>query len=95
MRERTARAVTQVESLHAARERTDPGSPERAEAEAEQSSAISRWIREMEALRLEVKGLWRVDFETGEGAYCWRWPEERLGFVHSPQAGCEGRVPIQ
>lgn len=87
--------MARVATLEAVCERAAPGSRERAEALAEQRSAVSQWMRDMEALGLAVEGLWRVDFEMSEGAYCWGWPEERLAFFHTPEAGFEGRVPIQ
>jgi hypothetical protein len=53
-----------------------------------------RWAREMEALGLEVKGLWLVDFDSGSGYYCWQWPEERLEFYHGHDEGFAGRARI-
>ena len=51
--------------------------------------------REMEALGLEVKGLWLVDFDSGGGFYCWRWPEPALAHFHTYDEGFDGRTPIQ
>jgi hypothetical protein len=56
---------------------------------------VSRWIREMEALGVVVKGMWLVDFDTGSGNYCWRWPEERLEWYHGHDEGYSERVRIQ
>jgi hypothetical protein len=55
---------------------------------------IERWTREMEALGAEVKGLWLIDFDSGAGYYCWRWPEPDF-FFHGYEEGFAGRVPIQ
>ena len=49
----------------------------------------------MEALGVEVKGLWRVDFDNGSGYYCWQWPEEQLEYFHDYEEGFEGRSRIQ
>jgi hypothetical protein len=49
----------------------------------------------MEALGLEVKGLWLVDFDNGSGCYCWQWPEEELAFFHGYEEGFAGRTRIQ
>lgn len=68
------------------------GSGENAEAVQE---ALSAWVREMEALGVEVKGPWLVDFDCGSGYYCWRWPEAELAYFHGYDEGFEGRVRIQ
>ena len=99
----TERAVNEVDPLEAERERLAgvPATPEAPEApavvevEARLRGAVSRWIREMEALGVTVKGPWLVDFDNGSGCYCWRWPEEKLGFYHGQDEGCENRVRIQ
>jgi hypothetical protein len=49
----------------------------------------------MEALGLEVKGLWLVDFDNGSGYFCWKWPEEKLEFFHGYDEGFQGRTRIQ
>ena len=33
------------------------------------------WTRDMEMLGVVVKGLWLIDFDSGEGYYCWKYPE--------------------
>jgi hypothetical protein len=95
VRSRTERAVREAEEGRALRDRLPPGSPERGEAEAQAQAAVSRWVREMDALGLEVKGLWLVDFDSGAGYYCWRWPEPELTHFHGYDEGFAGRTPIQ
>ena len=95
VRARTERAAREAEPLLEACERHAAGSAERRAAEEAADAVIQRWAREMEALGLEVKGLWLVDFDTGAGYYCWRWPERELGHFHGYEEGFAGRVPIQ
>ena len=57
-------------------------------------AVIERWSREMEALGAEVKGVWLVDFDTGSGYYCWRWPETALDHFHGYEDGFDGRMRI-
>jgi hypothetical protein len=95
VRSRTARAVPEVEALLAEREGLDPQSPEHAAVEARLRERVETWVRSMEALGAEVKGLWLVDFDNGSGYYCWRWPEEALDWFHGREEGFAGRVRIQ
>jgi len=95
VRARTARAVEEAEALAAEREKAAAGSSERAALEARIEAVVTRWAREMDALGVEVKGLWLVDFDSGAGCYCWQWPEERLEYYHGYDAGFAGRARIQ
>ena len=95
VRDRTQRAVDKVEALSKRREALPEASTERVEVEQDMQRAISRWLREMEALGLEVKGLWLIDFDNGSGYYCWRWPEAEVAWFHGYDDGFDGRVRIQ
>jgi len=93
VRARTARAVDEAEALVLAREGADAA--EQARVDAEIQSVIERWAHEMEALGAEVKGVWLVDFDSGNGYYCWRWPETALDHFHGYDEGFAGRSRIQ
>jgi hypothetical protein len=93
VRERTAAAVAELEALLGQRERG--GAPTSQALDAEVEKVASHWARSMEALGLEVKGLWLVDFDNGSGYYCWRWPETELAYFHGYEDGFAGRVRIQ
>ena len=95
VRTRTARAVAEAERLTEEQALHAPDSTERAELAERLEAVVLRWVREMEALGLDVKGLWLVDFDSGGGYYCWQWPEERLEFFHTYEAGFAGRARIQ
>lgn len=95
VRSRTEAAAREVEALAGEREAEPEGSVRRRELEQRIQRRVSRWLREMEALGVEVKGLWLVDFDNGSGYYCWKWPEEGLDHFHSYEAGFAGRVRIQ
>jgi hypothetical protein len=95
VRERTARAVEEAEALAEQRAGLAAEAPEHAELADRIEAVVSRWAREMEALGLEVKGLWLVDFDNGEGYYCWQWPEEQLAYWHGYEEGFSGRARIQ
>jgi len=93
VRLRTERAVEEAERLVLAREGADAEGTARVDAEIQ--AVIERWAHEMEALGAEVKGVWLVDFDTGSGYYCWRWPEHSLDHFHGYDEGFAGRARIQ
>ena len=49
----------------------------------------------VQSLGLEAKGLWLVDFDNGEGYYCWSYPEPTIAHYHTYDAGFAGRITIQ
>jgi len=55
---------------------------------------VQRWINKMERLGVVVSGLWLVDFDTGDGYLCWRYPEVALGFYHGHDQGFGQRRPL-
>jgi hypothetical protein len=95
VRARTARAVAEAETLADERALHAEDAPERRALAERIEAVVLRWAREMEALGLDVKGLWLVDFDSGAGYFCWQWPEERLDFFHGYEEGFAGRARIQ
>ena len=41
---------------------------------------VRLWMTKMERFGLVARGLWAVDFDTGDGYLSWRFPELRLAF---------------
>ena len=37
---------------------------------------------------------WLVDFDNGEGYYCWKYPEDTVGHFHGYEDGFAGRISI-
>jgi hypothetical protein len=54
---------------------------------------VQTWQQSMQDLEAEVKGLWLVDFDSGDGYWCWAYPEEFLAYWHSYEGGFRSRVP--
>ena len=52
---------------------------------------VKRWVSKMERLGLVVKGLWLVDFDTGDGYLCWKYPELKINHYHDYESGFAGR----
>jgi hypothetical protein len=63
------------------------------DAEAQQQ-VVMDWAESVLDLGVEVKGLWLVDFDTGGGYYCWRYPEPALEYFHGYEEGFGGRVKL-
>ncbi|MDX1501129.1 MAG: DUF2203 family protein [Thermoanaerobaculia bacterium] len=92
VREITGEAVSEVRQIHSS---SGPaGEDRRQELEAETRRIVERWAAQVEELGCEVKGLWLVDWDSGDGYYCWRYPEESLAHYHGYSEGFAGRVPI-
>ncbi len=64
------------------------------ELEDERESVVQDWIRQVRSLGLEIKGLWLVDFDSGAGYYCWKYPEAGLDHFHGYEEGFNGRLPL-
>jgi hypothetical protein len=77
----TGVAVEQIEQL------------EDADAEVYQQ-IVEDWAESVMALGIEVKGLWLVDFDSGGGYYCWKYPEPALEYFHGYEEGFPGRVKL-
>jgi len=63
--------------------------------EDERRTVVEEWAGELEALGLEIKGLWLVDFDSGAGYYCWKYPEPALDHFHGYEEGFSGRLALQ
>ena len=56
-------------------------------------SLVESWSEGVQDLGADVKGLWLVDFDSGDGYWCWAWPETELSHWHSYEGGFRSRVP--
>lgn len=79
----TGVAVDQIEQLDEAE--PDPEMYQR---------IIVDWAESVMSLGIQVKGLWLVDFDSGGGYYCWKYPEPALEYFHGYEEGFGGRVKL-
>ena len=63
--------------------------------EDERRAIVEGWVGELESLGCEIKGLWLVDFDSGAGYYCWKYPEPALDHFHGYDEGFSGRLALQ
>lgn len=90
----TQTAVSQVEALFNQVRSRDEMTRRQEELQQAMDEIVSQWATEIANLGCEAKGLWLVDWDNGDGYYCWKYPEETIGFFHSYDDGFAGRVPI-
>lgn len=55
---------------------------------------IEKWHNKIERLGGRPKGLWLVDFDNGDGYFCWKFPEVKILYKHGYQDGFTGRILI-
>lgn len=94
VRDLTESAVKQIEALVNTLESRDELETRRGELEEARERIFRLWAQEVHSLGAEVKGLWLVDWDSGDGYYCWRFPETALSFFHTYEEGFAGRLPI-
>lgn len=95
VRARTAAAIETLREPQLTLQSDDLTAEEREELEEEARRILLLWAQDLIAKGLEVKGPFLVDFDSGGGYYCWRWPEERLEYFHGYSEGFAGRVRLQ
>lgn len=64
------------------------------ELQDEINDLIQKWQNKIERLGGKPKGLWLIDFDNGEGYYCWKFPETAIRYCHGYQDGFTGRKLI-
>lgn len=91
----TADAVVRAEAVSAELARISEADPTRLQLTDALRDIVNTWADAIRALGLEAKGLWLVDFDNGEGYYCWTYPEAAIAHYHGYDDGFAGRIPIQ
>ncbi|MCC6278185.1 MAG: DUF2203 family protein [Oligoflexia bacterium] len=64
------------------------------ELEEKISSHVEEWQSKIAKLGAEGKGLWLVDFDSGTGYFCWKYPEAHVEHHHGYQEGFQARVRL-
>lgn len=69
--------------------------PRRIAIADEYEKLVRKWIASITRLGAIPNGLWRVDFDTGEGYLCWRFPELKIGYFRDYDCEFDDRKPVK
>ena len=95
IRKITAQIKEDVDRLMQAMENQSDNPVKSAELESKVNVKLDEWNAKVTRLGGITKGLWLVDFDSGDGFYCWKYPETDILFWHAYNEGFKGRVPIR
>ncbi len=90
----TAEAVREAEDVSRELRAQGEAHPRHEELARRLEEIVARWAARLEDLQVEAKGLWLVDFDNGQGYYCWRYPEDAITHYHGYEDGFAGRLKI-
>jgi hypothetical protein len=95
VRELTQEAHQRLQELRAQIEGLPPASRRARKLSEWINTAINQWVEAITRLGALPKGLWTVDFDSGQGYYfCWTLNEDSLTYYHSYEEGFMGRKPL-
>lgn len=94
VRDLTGAAVREIEALVNRVQSRQEAEQRKDELETAVNGIIQSWAAEISSLGCEVKGLWLVDWDSGDGYYCWKYPEQSIAHFHAYDDGFAGRMPI-
>jgi hypothetical protein len=84
-------ASSMAEELQTAEDREDEARVESLQNRLE--TLMESWAQAVRELGPDVKGPWLVDFDSGDGYWCWAFPEEDLDHWHDYEGGFASRIP--
>jgi hypothetical protein len=90
----TADAVRRVETLASQLHGLTEDDPDHDSLSAALHAVVDGWADQVHHLGLEAKGPWLVDFDNGNGYYCWSYPEATITHYHGYSDGFDGRLRI-
>ena len=95
VREYTRESIERIGSAHAEIQLAEEEVEDDDAFESTAAEILGEWAERVRELGIEVKGPWLVDFDSGAGYFCWKWPEDSLEFFHGYDEGFAGRIRIQ
>jgi hypothetical protein len=94
IQELTAAAARELDSVMQELGHLDEQVPEHAQLHTFLTRIVTSWAEAVQELGAEAKGVWLVDFDTGNGYYCWQHPEDTVSHYHGYEDGFAGRMKI-
>ncbi|MBK7889522.1 MAG: DUF2203 family protein [Bdellovibrionales bacterium] len=85
--ERVQNLINEIEGLKAESPRADI-------LESEAGRLIQEWQSKIQKLGGLPKGMWIVDFDSGDGYFCWKFPEKSIQYWHHYRDGFTKRVVL-
>ena len=83
VKEITGRYEQEASQMQEALERGQVPAGEEREMMLEIDRRVNSWARKIVALGIQAKGLWLVDFDSGDGFYyCWKLGESNIEYMH-------------
>jgi hypothetical protein len=95
VRQTTRAADERLQQLRTLAEGLPQGAPELERLQEQMNEALAAWAESINALGALPKGVWTVDFDSGQGFYyCWTLDESILTHYHAYEDGFRGRKPL-
>ena len=63
--------------------------------ESEVEALIESWNAKVRKMGGIPKGMWLVDFDCGDGYFCWKYPEPEVLHWHEYKSGFPGRISLE
>ncbi len=90
----TADAVRRTESLAAQLHGLTEEDPDHETLSAALRDVVDAWAAEVQLLGPRARGVWLVDFDNGQGYYCWAYPELAITHYHAYGDALDVRLKI-
>jgi hypothetical protein len=62
--------------------------------ELQVNDLIQEWQNKVQKLGALPKGLWIADFDSGDGYFCWKYPERGIEYWHRYSDGFSKRIRV-
>lgn len=63
--------------------------------ESQVNHLIQEWQNKIQKLGALPKGLWIADFDSGDGYFCWKFPERGIEYWHQYSDGFSKRMHVR